>query len=424
MESLDLRNFAEIPLPKFVKVKQNFKKDKIENVEKKVQEVIKPHLNNLEGKRIAVGVGSRGIANIAKITKTVIDCLKEAGAKPFIVPAMGSHGGATAEGQTFLLSSYGVTKEAMGVEIDASMEVESIGEYEPGLTVYVSKSALEADGIVIIPRIKLHTAFRGEIESGACKMLVIGLGKQRGADSVHSKGFGRFEDLIPGIGRMIAEKTKMLLAVGLVENGYDQTAEIEVLTREDIIGLEKEKALLRKSAELIARVLIPKFDVLVMDEIGKNISGDGHDPNVSGRFCTPYATGGADISRCVIRGLSKETHGNANGIGGADVTTRKCFDEIDFIQMYTNCFTSTVTYPCMIPMVAANSEDAIKIAAKMCNGIKPGEQKIVWIKSTAELGEIMVSEPLLEEVKANPNLEILTEPEEMKFENGEPVFKW
>lgn len=424
MESLDLREFPEIKLPEFFKVSQNFTREKIKDVEVEVREKIAPFLIDLTGKKIAVGVGSRGVANICKITKTVIDSLIEVGANPFIIPVMGSHGGATPEGQAEVLASYGITEKTMGVEIDASVDVETIGEYEPGLSIYVAKSALKADGIIIIPRIKPHTCFRGKVESGVCKMLVIGLGKQRGADTVHSKGFGRFAELIPGVGCMIAIKTKLLFAVALVENAYDETCKVEVIPHNEILTLEREKALLEESKNQMAKILIPKFDVLVIEQIGKNISGDGQDPNITGLYFTKYASGGPEYKKCVILDLTDETHGNANGVGVADVTTRKLFDKTDFVKMYTNCFTSTEGAPAKIPMVAATTEDAIKIAVKMCNGIKSGDHKIVWIKNTMEIGEIMVSEPLLEEIKAHPNLEVLTKPEEMKFDKGEPLFSW
>ena len=424
MESLDLSKFTEIKLPKFLRIKQNFARGKVEDIQGEVRSKIAPFLNDLTGKRIAIGVGSRGVANIAEVTKTVVDSLKEAGANPFIIPVMGSHGGATPEGQAEVLASYGITSKTMGVEVDASVDVETIGEYEPGLPIYVAKSALDADGIVIIPRIKPHTAFRGKIESGVCKMLVIGLGKQRGAESVHSKGFGRFAELIPGVGCMIAKKTKVLFAVALVENAYDETYKVEVIPRNEILTLEREKALLEDSRLKMAKLLIPKFDVLIIGQIGKNISGDGQDPNITGLYFTKYASGGPEYQTCAILDLTDETHGNANGVGVADVTTRKLFDKTDFVQMYTNCFTSTESAPAKIPMVAANIEDAIKIAVKMCNGIVNGEHKIVWIKNTMELEEILVSEPLLKEIKQNTNLEILTEPEIMKFDKGEPLFNW
>jgi hypothetical protein len=351
----------------------------------------------------------------------VIDNLKLAGAEPFIIPVMGSHGGATPEGQEGILEAYGITEEKMGVSIDASMDVEPIGEIEPGIKIYVAKSALQADGIVIIPRIKPHTAFRGEVESGICKMLVIGLGKQKGADRVHSQGFGRFAELIPKIGCMIAEKTKFLFSVSIVENAYEETYKIEVIPKKDVLTLEREKSLLEESKSIMGKILFPKFDVLVIEEIGKNISGDGQDPNVTGLYITKYASGGPEFQTSCIFDLTEESHGNANGLGPADVITQKLFNKIDFIPMYTNAFTSTESVTVKIPMVAATPEDALRIAVKMCNGIGLCQHKIVWIKNTLELSEMIISEPLLSEAEANPNIEIISRPENLSFINGEPL---
>lgn len=423
MESLDLGKFPDIQLPRFLKVRQKFKNKSIENVDAEIRQGIKPYINNLKNKRIAIGIGSRGICSINVIAKTVIDCLKEVGAKPFIVPAMGSHGGATENGQKQILSSYGITEETMGVPIDASMDVEFIGRYREDLPVYVSESALSADGIIIIPRIKPHTGFRGNVESGVCKMLCIGLGKQSGADSIHKKGFGRFRELIPAIGSMIAKKTKVLFALAVVENAYDKTYKIEFINKEEIIDLKKEEALLEESRELMAKIFIPKFDVLVIDEIGKNISGNGQDPNITGLYFTKYASGGPEFKKCAILDITGESHGNANGIGVSDVITRKLFDSIDFKAMYTNCFTSNYSEPCKIPMVASNSEDAIKIAVKTCIGVESQNSKIIWIKNTMELEKIIISEPLLQNAIENPNLEVLTPPENIEFVNGEPRFE-
>lgn len=424
MESLDLCKFPEITLPRFIKVRQNLSSRRIEDIPSVVAEKIEPYLRGLEGKRIAIGVGSRGVSNIASITKSVIDNLIKAGASPFIIPVMGSHGGATPEGQAELLASYGITEKTMGVIVDASMEIETIGEYEPGFPVYVAKSALEADGIVIIPRVKPHTCFRGKIESGICKMLVIGLGKQIGADAVHLRGFDRFHELIPGIGRMIAEKTKVIFAVATVENGYEETCRIEVVPKEDIINLEREIELLEESKSLMAKILIPKFDVLVIEKIGKNISGDGQDPNVTGLYFTDSIKDGPVFQKCAIFDLTEETHGNGNGVGVADVITRELFDKLDFVKMYTNAFTSTVADPVKIPMVASTPEDALKIAVKMCNNVNPGEHKILWIKNTLELSEIIISEPLLKDIENISDIQIETVCIEVKFDNGNPIFSW
>lgn len=424
MESLDLKLFADIPLPRFIKVKQHFKQERIDNVPKEVRAQLVPHLTDLVGKTIAIGVGSRGIANIKEITKTLVDELIAAGAKPFIIPTMGSHGGATASGQADVLATYGITPESMGVPVDASMEVVSIGELEPGLPVYVAQSALQADGIVVIARVKAHTAFRGPIESGVAKIITIGLGKQIGADSLHHQGFGRFAELIPKAAQMIVEKTKVLFALGIVENAYEQTYKIEVLSRADILAMEKEMALLEESKRIMGRLLFPEFDVLVIEEIGKNISGDGQDPNVTGLYITKYCNDGPRFQKSVIFSLTEETHGNANGIGVVDVVTRNLLDNIDFIATYTNSFTSTELLPVKIPMVAGSKEDALRIVVKACNGVDRGKHRIVWIKNTLELEEIVISEALLEKAQAHSQIEILTQAGDLTFNQGEPIFPW
>lgn len=424
MESLDLRNFAEIPLPRFVKVKQTFARQCVEDIPGELITKLVPVLSQVQGKRIAVGVGSRGISNMALIAKTVVNALKQAGAEPFIIPTMGSHGGATAEGQTEVLASFGITAESMGVPVNASMAVETIGELEPGLPLYVAQSALQADGIIVIARVKPHTAFRGSIESGVAKMLTIGLGKQVGADSLHHQGFGRFAELIPKAAKFIVEKAPVLFGVALMENAYEETARIEVLSREDILAMEREMALLQEAKDMIGKILFPEFDVLVMEEIGKNISGDGQDPNVTGLYVTKYATGGPRFQKSVIFDLTEETHGNANGMGVADVISRDLFAKVDFIKTYTNSFTSTEILPIKVPMVAATKEDALKIAIKICNGVESGKHKIVWIKNTLELGEILISEGLLDEARSNPNIEILSEPVEISFIQGSPTSVW
>jgi hypothetical protein len=424
MESLDLRLFAPIALPRFIKIKQHFEEERINDISKEVREQLAPHLIHLQGKKIAIGIGSRGIANLKEIARTLVDELIAAGAKPFIVPTMGSHGGSTPAGQMDVLASYGITPENMNVPIEASMEVASIGDLEPGLPVYVAQSALQADGIVVINRVKPHTAFRGPIESGIAKMLTIGMGKQIGADFIHHQGFGRFAELIPRMAKVVVEKTKVMFALGIVENAYEQTYKIKAFSREDILAMEKEKALLEESKRIMGRLLFPEFDVLVIEEIGKDISGDGQDPNVTGLYLTKCCHGGPCFQKSVIFDLSDETHGNASGMGGVDIITRSLFDKIDFVSTYTNAFTHTEFLAVKIAMVAASKEDALRIALKTCNGAVPGKQRVVWIKNTRALEEIVISEPLLAEAKAHPQIEILTPVGDIAFQQGEPIFPW
>jgi hypothetical protein len=424
MESLDLKQFPVIELPRFIRVKQHFEKGRIGDIAKEVRTQLAPHLTHLQGKKIAVGIGSRGIANLREISKSLVDELVAAGAEPFIIPTMGSHGGSTASGQAEVLASYGITPESMGVPIDASMGVASIGDLEPGIPIYVAKSALQADGIVVIARIKPHTAFRGLIESGVAKMLTIGLGKQIGTDFIHHQGFHRFAELIPRMAQAVVERTSVLFALGIVENAYEQTYKIEVFSREDILAMEKEKALLEESKRIMGRLLFPEFDLLVIEEIGKDISGDGQDPNVTGLYITKCCSGGPLFQKCVIFDLTHETHGNANGMGGADIITRNLFDKIDFVSTYTNAFTSTEFLPVKIPMVAGSKEDALRIALKTCNRVAPGKQRVVWIKNTCALDEIVISEALLEEAKSHPQIEVIEPIGDVVFQQGEPIFSW
>jgi hypothetical protein len=424
MESLDLRRYAAVALPRFVKIKQHFEKKRVSDITKEVRTQLAPHLTHLQGKRIAIGIGSRGIANLKEIVRTLIDELSRAGATPFIIPTMGSHGGATPSGQTEVLAFYGITPESMGVPIEASMEVARIGDLEPGLPVYVAQSALQADGIVVVVRVKPHTAFRGPIESGVAKMLTIGMGKQIGADFIHYQGFGRFAELIPRMAKVVVEKTKVLFALGMVENAYEQTYRIEAFSREEILSMEKEKALLEESKRIMGRLLFSEFDVLVIEEIGKDISGDGQDPNVTGLYINKCCTGGPQFQKCVLFDLSHETHGNANGLGVADIITRNLFDKIDFISTYTNAFTHTEFISVKIPMVAGSKEDALRIALKTCNRTAPGRQKVVWIRNTRELEQIVISEALLEEARSNPRIEVFDPVGHVDFPQGDPVFPW
>ncbi len=424
MKSLDLKQFAAIELPRFIRVKQHFEKNHIGDIAKEIRMRLTPHLTDLQGKKIAIGIGSRGIANLREIAKTLVGELVAAGAEPFIIPAMGSHGGATAPGQEAILASYGITAESMGVPLDGSMDVETIGELGPGLPVYIAQSALQADGIVVVARIKPHTAFRGPIESGVAKMLTIGLGKQIGADCIHHQGFDRFADLIPRMAKVVVERAQVLFALGMVENAYEQTYRIEAFSREEILSMEKEAALLEESKRIMGRILFPEFDVLVIEEIGKDISGDGQDPNVTGLYLTKCCHGGPRFQKSVIFDLSAETHGNANGMGCVDIITRNLFDKIDFVNTYVNALTHTEFLAVKIPLVADSKEDALRIALKTCNRVSPDKAKVVWIKNTRELEEIVISESLLEEAKSHPQIEVFDPVGDVAFPQGEPVFPW
>jgi hypothetical protein len=255
-------------------------------------------------------------------------------------------------------------------------------------------------------------------------MLTIGLGKQKGADSLHHQGFDRFAELIPKASQFVLQRTSVLFALAIVENAYREIYKLEALSKEEIYTMEREKALLLESKELIAKLLFSEFDVLVIEEIGKDISGDGQDPNVTGLCLTNAEMAGPRFQSSVVLDLTKETHGNANGVGLVDLISRDLFDKIDFIKSYTNAYTSTEPLGVKIPMVAATQEDAVRLSAKFCNRVQPGQERIVWIKNTLELFEIIISEPLLKIAQENPKIEILSDPIEIQFAEGKPHFCW
>ncbi|MDY6821364.1 MAG: lactate racemase domain-containing protein [Deferribacterota bacterium] len=408
-----------IEIPRMLKIKQFFSNCTINDVENKLNEKLNDIdvLRNIKkGVKIAVAVGSRGVRDIDIITKTVINDLKNRGLEPFIIPAMGSHGGATAEGQKDVLRELNITEDNMGCPIKSSMEVVKIGKIDNSLPVYIDKLAYNSDGIIVINRVKPHTAFRGEIESGLCKMLVIGLGKQKGAESCHALGFKYMEENIIKMTDVILNKAPILFAIGTVENAYDNIMKIEVVKKDNLV--ETDKRLLKLAKENMAKIYFDEIDVLIIDRIGKDISGDGMDPNITGRYPTPYAYGGPSVSKMVVLDLTEHTYGNANGMGTADFATRKLADKINFEATYVNGLTSTVVTPTHLPTILENDMDAIKAAIKTCNAFDITKAKIVRIKDTLHLNEIYISESLLPEAEKNKNIEILSNLTEMPFDSN------
>lgn len=407
-------------MPKMIQVRQHFDRPRIADVPAKIREEMeRPEIQamDLTGKRIAITCGSRGIHGIAKIIREVVAVCKERGAQPFIIPAMGSHGGATAEGQRQILRDLGVTEDFCGCEIISSMEVKKIGTTEKGQDVYIDKHAAEADGIILVNRIKAHTEFRGPYESGMMKMMAIGLGKQYGAQVCHYAGCHKLHEMIPAFGNVILDNSPVLFGIGILENAYDETAEIHALTPDEIRS--QEPALLEKAKAMMGKILIPHADVLVVDEIGKNFSGNGADPNVTGGFESALE-GGIHAYRRVVLDVHSESHGNGMGMGVFDTTTRRLVDKLDLEAVYANAITSTTVKLPKIPMTMDNDHDAIAAAILSCVFAEDRENiKLIRIKNTMELGEIWVSEALLEEVKKNPLLEVLSEPQPFAFdENG------
>ena len=404
-------------LPKMVTVRQLLDHSHIDPAD--LPELVRTELEPMRGRirpgmSVAITCGSRGVCNIAVITRAIVDFVKSCGGQPFVFPAMGSHGGATAEGQREILRGYGVTEETMDCPIRATMEVVQVGETEAGMPVFVDRYAYEADGIILCGRVKAHTAFRGPYESGILKMSVIGLGKQHGAEHVHQDGFSDLGRLLPMIARVVFDKTNILGAVAVAENAFDQTCIVEGLLKEEIF--EKEPDILRRSKERLGRIFFDDIDVLVVDRLGKDISGDGMDPNITGRFAVPYMESEKKVQHIAVLDLTEETHGNCNGLGLADVTTRRLVEKIDVDCTYPNVVTSTVLCTPKIPLFAHSDRACIQIALKTCNYIDRENPRIVHIKDTMRLEEIEISQAMLEEARANEHIQILGEPHDWPFD--------
>lgn len=422
VKSQEISNLLkDVKLPKMFHAVQEFKKDRIEP--ERIPALVYEQLSRPEisrtvkpGMEIAITAGSRGVANVDVITKAIVDFCKEKGAKPFIVPAMGSHGGATPEGQLEVLAGFNITEETMGCPIRSSMETVLLGYSKYGKPVYQDKNAHEADGIILSCRIKPHNAFRGKYESGVLKMLVVGLGKQKGAESVHSDGMDNMARNIPANGRVALENSKILFAIPCVENAYDETALIEAIPTDQIFDREPE--LLKIAASNMPSILVGEADVLVVNEMGKNYSGTGVDPNISGTWSNDYVSGGLKVKRTCFLDLTDCSHGNANGMGLASVITARMFEKLDLNKIYMNSFTSTVLKSAMMPPVVANDREAIQACIRTANRIDRDHVRMVRIKNTLHIGEIMLSESYYEDVANGkyPGLTAVSEPAELLFD--------
>jgi hypothetical protein len=364
--------------------------------------------------KVAVGVGSRGVGRISDVVAALVGFLKEAGAEPFVVPAMGSHGASTAEGQADVLRHLGVSEERVGCPIRATMEARKIGETPGGVSVYMDQNAFEADAVVVVNRIKPHTAFRGTVESGPTKMLAIGLGKQKGAYSIHAAGWGRIHETIPEAARVAVQSGKVAFGLAVLENADEEPYRVAAVPAEKLE--ESEAPLLEEAKRKLMRLPFDDIDVLVIDQIGKNISGDGADPNVTGRYPTPFASGGANVERMVFLDLTPETGGNANGLGAADVVTERLVSKMDPPATYLNALTSTTPYPVKIPMTMPTDRMAIAAALAMTAGVSPQNARLVRIQNTLKLRQMWVSEALLKEARDDERLRTLEDVSPMDFD--------
>lgn len=400
------------------RVRQRFDRDGISDVaavlrEKLNDEKLKARIR--PGMRVVLTGSSRQIANMPLILKKLAAFVRAQGGEPCIIPAMGSHGGATAEGQKALLEGYGITEDYCGCPILSSMETVRVGQLPDGDEVRMDRFAHEADAVIVVGRIKAHTAFRGTYESGLVKMMAIGMGKRAGADSLHRAGFGKMGERLPLYAKVVFDNCNVIFGVAPIENEFDQTCRIEVIPAEEIFDREPE--LLRYAKSRLPRILLPETDVLIVGEIGKNFSGSGMDPNVTGTFGTPYATGGIQKQRVVVLDLSEQTHGNFIGLGMADTTTKRAFEKLDTNAAYFNMLTSTVLCVGKIPMVLEDDKLAIQAALKTLTQVDREHIRMVYLKNTLSLETIMVSEALLEQVRGRDDMEILEQPHPLSFDS-------
>jgi hypothetical protein len=405
--------------PQLCRIRQHFDRTRVADIRKTVlAELQQLSWDQIQpGNRVAIAAGSRGIANIAEIIKTVVEFFKALDARPFIFPAMGSHGGATAEGQTAVLARMGITDAYVQAPIMSAMDVQQIGETEDGVPVFVDRHALAADHIAVVNRIKSHTKFKAPIESGLMKMMAIGMGKHKGAAYYHKAAVEHtFPKIIRDAGHIVLQHTPVFGGIGIVENGYGETARIAAF-KPDAIESGEEK-LLSLSKKMLAHLPFDDIDLLIVDEMGKDISGVGIDPNITGRnrdfvevFDHP-----ARIKRIFVRDLTDQSKGNAIGIGLADLTTQRLVDKIDYEVTYKNCITGISLEKGAVPMHFENDRQAIEVALNSIGLTSPPMSKMVRIKNTLRLDIVGVSEVYMDELRQRSDIDILSETEPMAFD--------
>lgn len=412
-----IQGLDEVTLPQMVRVRQLYEKDRISDIPAYLRKEFssKDYASMVCGKRIAVTVGSRGIPDNLTIVRTICDQLKDWGAEPFIVPAMGSHGGGTVEGNLEILTGYGITEKNTGVPILASMDVVQIGMLDDGETpVYCDRIASEADGIVVYNKVKPHTDFKGEHESGLLKMMAIGLAKHKGCSALHRRGFDTFRENIPAAAKVFLDKMPVVFAVGVVQNAYDEISDIRVYSHDEIVDGDRE--LLKIAKARFPRFRFDNIDLLIIDRIGKDISGEGADPNVTGRGFMPYFKDDFHAKKLFIRGLTENSHHNACGLGLADITTGRCLNDVDWESTWVNVTTNLMIDGGKIPLYMNNDFEAIRLALKTCARIDYGKARIARIRDTLSLNEFEVSAALAEELKGLQDVEILSGPYDLKFD--------
>jgi Lactate racemase N-terminal domain len=410
-----------VQLPKMVRLRQQFDRPRVEDI----PATVRTSLQRLElgstikpGHTVALTAGSRGIANIPVVLRSVVEYLKTLGARPFLVPAMGSHGGATAEGQRKLVESYGITEAFVGAPIKSSMEVVSLGDSDAGYPVVVDKHASEADHIGVVARVKPHTGFHGPIESGLCKMMMIGLGKHTGALNCHRVLLDEpYDKVVRSVARTMFAKGRIAFGLALVENAYDDTALVDAVLPADFMS--REEALLVKARQWLPRLPYHEADFLIVDEIGKEISGSGMDTNVVGRkraFRAKPPENQPAMRFIFVRGLSAHTHGNATGIGLADFTTTRLVKSMSYKATVINCLTSGYPDGANLPVHLDSDREVVEAALKII-GNRPAEQaRVMHIRNTLKLEDVEVSEPCLEQPRGLAVFSVLGQPKPMAFD--------
>jgi hypothetical protein len=413
---------ASLIFPQLMRVRQQFERPRLTDIPAAVRQTL--HRLNLgdrvrAGQTVALTAGSRGIANIPTILKAVVQHLTGLGAKPFIIPAMGSHGGGLAEGQRLVLESYGITEQFVGAPIRASMEVVELAKTPEGYTVFLDKHAAQADHIGVIGRIKPHTGFHGPIESGLHKMMLIGLGKHVGAAYYHSILLDHpWDQTVRSVGRTMLQKGKVAFGLGIVENAYDETAHIEAVPPADFETREEEMLVLAR--RWLPRLPFRKADLLIIDEIGKEISGAGMDTNVVGRkraFRNDRGPSDQPEMRFIfVRGLSKHTHGNAAGIGMADFTTMRLVKAMNYRATVINCVTSGYPEGANLPVHYETDREVLEAALPIIGTRRPEEARIIHIRNTLQVEEVEISTPLLADKDRATKFEVLGEPYPIPFD--------
>jgi len=405
--------------PKMIRIRQNFKTNPIKDIPAAVRselEKIRPQERISRGQTVAITAGSRGIANLAAILAEIVRELKKIGAKPFIIPAMGSHGGATAEGQKKILAHYGVTPEKMGVPIKSSMQVVQIGSTPDGIPVYLDRYASRADHIVLFNRVKPHTDFKGSIESGLVKIMAIGLGKQKGADLYHNAivRLGHYP-VLTSVARVILDKCPIAFGVAAVENQRDETEIIRAIPAAEIETTEPQ--LLKKAKQMLPQIPLNPIDLLIVDWMGKEISGTGMDQNVIGRTVISYHRPDKkiDILRIFVRDLTADSEGNATAVGNADFTTKRLVDKIDARATYMNAVTSSCPEAVRIPVHFNTDREVIDTALNTIGLVQPQNARVVHVRDTLHLEEMYVSQAMLAEVEKSKSLSIVGAARPLKF---------